>query len=225
MPYDYHLPNMPKTDFTVLFGNNEGEEIACLRYNCFAHVLGCDNDDLLGITDPVTLEDCDSTFRNYGFHRVLPNPNTVRADPRSFAKGAPGKYDSHGARRAYRDVKLARTPVPPSPWLLSVRGHGLVFLHDGQPELAYDAEVDKVVVYGGWRSATGKPPECSAAHFCRRVATGWESKMGYGALIRHRTLNNLVGTSYGKPMLLYAREVQRWRGRRVQFKPWLEHLD
>lgn len=44
-------------------------------------------------------------------------------------------------------------------------------------------------------------------HAALRVANGWESKMGRGALIFHPSLPMLVGERYGKPMYVYQKIV------------------
>jgi hypothetical protein len=65
----------------------------------------------------------------------------------------------------------------------------------------FNSKLDKIVLYG--KKKDGKTV---CTHGSRQLADGtWTSKLGQGALIRHKTPGAVSGPDYGKPIAVYVK--------------------
>lgn len=73
-------------------------------------------------------------------------------------------------------------------------------------DTSLDPKFEKVVIYGNTLRGSA---EIEVTHGARQDPSGeWTSKLGTQPLIRHKTLENLVGPSYGEPVRVYVRPRQ-----------------
>lgn len=91
----------------------------------------------------------------------------------------------------------------------TLQQHGFSRLDDGsgtlyKQQISRTAQLQKAVVYSGGHIAIQRKVDLDGHVLPFGSITWWESKLGPGPLIAHKSLDSLAGT-YGKPQMAFAR--------------------